>query len=142
MAGENGANDLSNQVQDLSVNPDAAGIFPLAAALVLVNFIYKISAFYLHFTGDADASTTAAERSLLQKVIRRGLVENKNDLEIQRKDPKSPLYSVKSFEALNLKSQLLKGILYNNLSLHIKKMFNSLFYIFQLNHNRCLCYGI
>ena len=114
MAGENGANDLSNQVQDLSVNPDAAGIFPLAAALVLVNFVYKISAVYLHFTGDADASTTAAERSLLQKVIRRGLVENKNDLEIQRKDPKSPLYSVKSFEALNLKSQLLKGILLYN----------------------------
>ena len=52
----------------------------------------------------------AAERSLLQKVIRKGLVENKNDLEIQRKDPKSPLYSVKSFEALNLKPQLLKGV--------------------------------
>ena len=66
----------------------------------------------MHFTGDGDASiaTSAAEKSLLQKVIRRGLVENKNDLEIQRKDPKSPLYSVKSFEALNLKSQLLKGI--------------------------------
>ena len=51
-----------------------------------------------------------AERSLLQKVIRKGLVENKNDLEIQRKDPKSPLYSVKSFEALNLKPALLKGV--------------------------------
>ena len=51
-----------------------------------------------------------AEKSLLQKVIRKGLVENKNDLEIQRKDPKSPLYSVKSFEALNLKPQLLKGV--------------------------------
>ena len=43
-----------------------------------------------------------AEKSLLQKVIRKGLVENKNDLEVQRKDPNSPLYSVKSFEALNL----------------------------------------
>ena len=31
-------------------------------------------------------------------------------MEIQRKDPKSPLYSVKSFEALNLKPQLLKGV--------------------------------
>ena len=51
-----------------------------------------------------------AERSLLQKVIRKGLVENKNDLEIQRKDPKSPLFSVKSFEALNLKPALLKGV--------------------------------
>lgn len=45
---------------------------------------------------------TAAERSLLQKVIRKGLVENHHDLEIQRKDPNSPLYSVKTFEALNL----------------------------------------
>ena len=51
-----------------------------------------------------------AERSLLQKVIRKGLVENKNDIEVQRKDPKSPLYSVKSFEALNLKPSLLKGV--------------------------------
>ncbi len=38
------------------------------------------------------------------------LVENKNELEIQRRDPKSPLYSVKSFDALNLKPQLLKGV--------------------------------
>ena len=59
---------------------------------------------------NAENLLAAAERSLLQKVIRKGLVENKNDLEIQRKDPKSPLYSVKSFEALNLKPQLLKGV--------------------------------
>lgn len=45
---------------------------------------------------------SAAEKSLLQKVIRRGLVENHHDLEVQRKDPSSPLYSVKTFEALNL----------------------------------------
>ena len=51
---------------------------------------------------------TVAERSLLQKVIRKSLVENKNDLEIQRKDPNCPLYSVKSFEALNLQPNLLK----------------------------------
>ena len=57
-----------------------------------------------------DELLAAAERSLLQKVIRKGLIENKNDLEIQRKDPKSPLYSVKSFEALNLRPQLLKGV--------------------------------
>lgn len=45
---------------------------------------------------------TAAERSLLQKVIRKGLVENRHELQVQQKDPNSPLYSVKSFEALNL----------------------------------------
>lgn len=43
-----------------------------------------------------------AEKSLLQKVIRKGLVENHHDLEVQRKNPNSPLYSVKTFEALNL----------------------------------------
>lgn len=51
-----------------------------------------------------------AEASLLQKVIRKGLVENSNDIEIQRKDPNSPLFSVKSFEALSLKPNLLKGV--------------------------------
>ena len=51
---------------------------------------------------EASEKITVAEKSLLQKVIRKGLVENKNDLEIQRKDPNSPLYSVKTFSALNL----------------------------------------
>lgn len=36
------------------------------------------------------------------KVIRKGLVESKLDLEIQRKDPLSPLHSVQTFEALKL----------------------------------------
>nr|CAH0104887.1 unnamed protein product [Daphnia galeata] len=53
---------------------------------------------------------SAAEKSLLQKVIRKGLVENHHDLEVQRKDPNSPLYSVKTFEALNLRPELLKGV--------------------------------
>ena len=43
-------------------------------------------------------------------MIRKSLVENKNDLEIQRKDPNCPLYSVKSFEELNLQPNLLKGV--------------------------------
>ena len=45
---------------------------------------------------------SAAEKSILQKIIRRGLVDNHHDLEVQQKDPNSPLYSVKSFQALNL----------------------------------------
>jgi len=59
---------------------------------------------------EGDSEVTVAEKSLLQKVIRKGLVDNKNDLEIQRKDPNSPLYSVKTFEALNLSPNLLKGV--------------------------------
>ncbi len=55
-------------------------------------------------TGTVEESEkiSVAEKSLLQKVIRKGLVENRHDLEVQRKDPNSPLFSVKSFEALNL----------------------------------------
>ncbi|CAH0557295.1 unnamed protein product [Brassicogethes aeneus] len=59
---------------------------------------------------EAPDKFSPAEASLLAKVIRKGLVVNKNDIEIQRKDPKSPLYSVKSFEALNLNPNLLKGV--------------------------------
>lgn len=55
-------------------------------------------------------SISPAEKSLLQKIIRKGLVQNKNDIEIQRKDPNSPLYSVKSFDELHLKPELLKGL--------------------------------
>lgn len=47
-------------------------------------------------------NSSPADTSLLLKIIRKGLVENKNDLEIQREDPNSPLYSVKTFEALHL----------------------------------------
>jgi ATP-dependent RNA helicase DDX19/DBP5 len=41
-------------------------------------------------------------------MLHRGLVESSHNIEVERKNPKSPLYSVKSFEALNLKPELLK----------------------------------
>ncbi|KAI4486505.1 PREDICTED: DEAD-box helicase Dbp80 [Polistes canadensis] len=58
----------------------------------------------------ADEQISPAEKSLLQKIIRKGLVETTKGIEVQRKDPSSPLYSVKSFEALSLKPALLKGV--------------------------------
>jgi hypothetical protein len=51
---------------------------------------------------DAPEQFNVAEASLLRKVIRKGLIESKNDIEVQRQNPNSPLYSVKTFEALNL----------------------------------------
>ncbi|XP_053687392.1 DEAD-box helicase Dbp80 [Sabethes cyaneus] len=66
--------------------------------------------------GETASSTDEAETfnpadaSLLMKIIRKGLVESKLDLEVQRKDPSSPLYSVKTFEALHLKPELLQGV--------------------------------
>jgi len=53
---------------------------------------------------------TKAELSLMRKVFHKGIVQNKHAVEIERKDPKSPLHSVKSFEELNLSAQLLKGV--------------------------------
>lgn len=50
----------------------------------------------------SEEQISPAEKSLLQKIIRKGLVETTKDIEIQRKDPHSPLYSVKTFDALHL----------------------------------------
>lgn len=43
-----------------------------------------------------------ADASLLQKIIRKGLIDSKSELDIIRKDPNSPLYSAKTFEELKL----------------------------------------
>lgn len=43
-----------------------------------------------------------AEQSLLNKLIRRSLVRNRNQVEVLQRDPTSPLYSVKTFEELRL----------------------------------------
>ncbi|XP_070072443.1 DEAD-box helicase Dbp80 isoform X2 [Drosophila takahashii] len=51
-----------------------------------------------------------AENSLLIKILGKGLVNTKLSLDIQQKNPNSPLHSVKTFEALHLKASLLKGI--------------------------------
>ncbi|KAL7978547.1 hypothetical protein Chor_005529 [Crotalus horridus] len=51
-----------------------------------------------------------AAQSLLNKLIRSNLVDNTNQVEVLQRDPTSPLYSVKSFEELRLKSQLLQGV--------------------------------
>ncbi|KAM6929175.1 ATP-dependent RNA helicase DDX19A [Lycodopsis pacificus] len=51
-----------------------------------------------------------AEQSLLNKLICTSLVRNTNQVEVLQQDPKSPLYSVKTFEELRLKPELLKGV--------------------------------
>ncbi|KAM3824275.1 mitochondrial ubiquitin ligase activator of NFKB 1 isoform 1-T1 [Vipera latastei] len=51
-----------------------------------------------------------AAQSLLNKLIRSNLVDNTNQVEVLQRDPTSPLYSVKSFEELRLKPQLLQGV--------------------------------
>uniref|UniRef100_T1ISG0 RNA helicase n=1 Tax=Strigamia maritima TaxID=126957 RepID=T1ISG0_STRMM len=53
---------------------------------------------------------TPAEASLLTKIFRSKLIKSSYDVEVQRKDPTSPLYSVKTFEELRLRSELLRGV--------------------------------
>ncbi|XP_014258346.1 DEAD-box helicase Dbp80 isoform X1 [Cimex lectularius] len=60
--------------------------------------------------GEDEDKITKAEKSLLQKITRTKLVTSKAEIEIQRQDPFSPLHSIKSFEALNLQPNLLKGV--------------------------------
>ena len=60
---------------------------------------------YLHNASFCPVDTkalTAAESSLLTKVLRARLVVTKTNVEVLRQDPNSPLYSVKSFDELNL----------------------------------------
>ncbi|XP_068274498.1 ATP-dependent RNA helicase DDX25 isoform X2 [Nyctibius grandis] len=52
----------------------------------------------------------SAETSLLNKLIRTSLVESSHHVEILQQDPSSPLFSVKTFEELPLKKELLKGV--------------------------------
>ncbi|KAK7799704.1 hypothetical protein U0070_019300 [Myodes glareolus] len=59
---------------------------------------------------EEDDVVDLAANSLLNKLIRQSLVESSHRVEVLQKDPSSPLYSVKTFEELRLKEELLKGI--------------------------------
>lgn len=52
--------------------------------------------------GDRGDRVDLAQQSLLNKLIRHSLVLNRNRVQVQQRDPNSPLYSVKSFEELRL----------------------------------------
>ena len=54
--------------------------------------------------------TASADASLLKKLLRSRLEDDNTSIEIERQNPESPLYSVKQFEDLNLKPELLKGL--------------------------------
>lgn len=57
-----------------------------------------------------EKEASKADLSLMKKFLRSQLVESKSNVEIIRKDPNSPLYSVKTFEELRLPEELLKGV--------------------------------
>ena len=49
-----------------------------------------------------EEGVSEAEISLMRKILRTKLIQSKNNVEIMRADPNSPLYSIKSFEELHL----------------------------------------
>lgn len=51
-----------------------------------------------------------ADYSIMNKYLRNSLLNSTNSVEVIRADPTSPLYSVKSFEELNLDEDLLRGV--------------------------------
>lgn len=68
----------------------------------------------------------------MRKVLRQKLVTTQSELEVQQRDPNSPLYSVRSFEELNLRPELLKGILASFVVLKGFKLLG----IYQMGFNR------
>ncbi|KAM6976952.1 ATP-dependent RNA helicase DDX19A [Aplochiton taeniatus] len=59
---------------------------------------------------DEAEKVNPADQSLLNKLIRSNLVTNQNEVEVLQRDPNSPLFSIKTFEELRLKPQLLRGV--------------------------------
>lgn len=53
---------------------------------------------------------TPAEFSLMRKALRSKLIHTTNQVDVFQNDPNNPLYSVKSFEALNIPEELIRGI--------------------------------
>ncbi|XP_054567299.1 ATP-dependent RNA helicase DDX19A isoform X1 [Eptesicus fuscus] len=84
---------ISNlQIKDERVKPDTNGVIKTNATAEKT---------------DEEEKEDRAAQSLLNKLIRSNLVDNTNQVEVLQRDPKSPLYSVKSFEELRLPQNLI-----------------------------------
>ncbi|CAG2172320.1 unnamed protein product, partial [Oppiella nova] len=57
-----------------------------------------------------DEDVSSADLSYMRKVLRNKLLHTKNNVEVTRSLPNSPLYSAKTFEELRLPDELLKGL--------------------------------
>ncbi|KAL3227676.1 hypothetical protein MRX96_003646 [Rhipicephalus microplus] len=61
-------------------------------------------------TGNDEPALTEAEASLMRKILRSRIVSSTHEVEVDRRDPNSPLFSIKTFEELKLRPELLKGV--------------------------------
>lgn len=55
-----------------------------------------------NISNEEDKGVAVPVKSLSQKIVHSDLITSKHYIEMQRRDPKSPLYSIKSFELLRL----------------------------------------
>nr|KAF6407314.1 hypothetical protein HJG59_009946 [Molossus molossus] len=84
---------ISNlQIKEEKVKPDTNGVIKTSVTTEKT---------------DEEEKEDRAAQSLLNKLIRSNLVDNTNQVEVLQRDPKSPLYSVKSFEELRLPQNLI-----------------------------------
>ncbi|XP_035826542.1 ATP-dependent RNA helicase DDX19A [Aplysia californica] len=110
---EKGEKSLTTQIDDLRIHKDegqSGGASPVAVKQTQDNAEQQGAGENKPPDESTDDKVSKSDISLLQKLLHSKLVHNKADLEVLRKDPTSPLHSVKSFEALHLKPQLLKGV--------------------------------
>lgn len=81
-------------------------IYPFFSQIQFVNLFCAFSQMHIcpHFAEDL------AESSLLNKLLHTSLVENSHHVEVLQQDPSSPLFSIRTFEELHLKKELLQGV--------------------------------
>jgi ATP-dependent helicase YprA (DUF1998 family) len=109
---EEKANEISATGNNKDEEEPNAGMFYKRnlPQLYAVLFYKLIRLFRRSFLFAKIQERASADASLLKKLLRSRLMESESNIEIERKNPDSPLYSVKRFEDLNLKPELLQGL--------------------------------
>lgn len=106
--------ELAKKVDQLNVSEEKQPLTPVLAAKSLEEDTAKEAGAAENNGANDDSKedkeVSPADASLMKKVLRSHLMNVKSEVEVLQRDPKSPLYSVRSFEELNLKPELLKGV--------------------------------
>ena len=88
-----------------SIITDRIGLHSVHSVLSTIIYTFvNTKTHTVHYLSSTELTkgTNRADNSFLMKVLRNKLVQTKNEVEVQRNDPSSPLHSVKSFEELPL----------------------------------------
>ena len=85
-----------------SIITDRIGLLSVLSTIIYTFVNTKTHTVHYLSSTELTKGTNRADNSFLMKVLRNKLVQTKNEVEVQRNDPSSPLHSVKSFEELPL----------------------------------------